>query len=82
MLKNLQSLLGYFDKKSLKYIHYFFILSNIICIFALILFYIHMKYYISISLYKSGLIIFRTGLFIGICPCLFTVIINKWKKEQ
>lgn len=72
----------YFEPKAIKMIEKCLIISIIICLTGLLLFSIYDTYYISIILYKSSLIIFRTGIMIGLFPIAFTLIIEKWKKDQ
>lgn len=72
----------YFEPKAIKMIENCLIISIITCLIGLLLFSFYNTYYISINLYKSSLIIFRTGLMIGIFPIAFTFVIGKWKKDQ
>jgi len=72
----------YFEPTSIKLIKQCFILSIIICLISLLLLTFYNTYYISINLYKSSLIIFRTGLMIGLFPTAFALVIGKWKKDQ
>lgn len=72
----------YFEAKSIKLINICFVISIIICLFGTLLLSFYNTYYISIDLYKSSLIIFRTGLMIGLFPIAFALVIGKWKAEQ
>ena len=72
----------YFEPKSIRMIKKCFILSILTCLCSLLISFIHYKYYISIHLFEASLILFRTGIMIGIFPIVFTVIIEKWKKES
>ncbi len=82
MQKFIQKYSTYFEPKAVKMIKKCFILSIITCLMALLLFSFYNTYYISISLYEASLIIFRTGLMIGLFPVAFTLVIGKWKKDQ
>lgn len=82
MQKFIQKYSVYFEPKAIKMINNCFIISIITCLIGLLLFSFYDTYYISIDLYKSSLIIFRTGLMIGLFPGVFTLIIGKWKKEH
>jgi len=77
-----ENYLAYLEPKSLKLIENCFIISIITCLFGLLFLSFYNTYYISISLYESSLIIFRTGLMIGLFPSVFALIIEKWKKDQ
>ena len=70
------------DEKSLKLILFFQKISIFICLLATFLLEIYSKYYISVILYQSAIILFKTGLMIAIFPTFFSVIINKWKNDQ
>ena len=77
-----QNCSDYFEPKSLKMIDNCFIISMIICLFGLLLLSFYNTYYISIYLYESSLIIFRTVLMIGLFPSVFALVIGKWKKDN
>jgi hypothetical protein len=72
----------YFEPKSINLIYKCFIISCITCLFGILLLSFYNTYYISIDLYKSSLIIYRTGLMIGLFPVAFALVIGKWKKEH
>lgn len=82
MQKFIQKYSAYFEPKAIKMIEKCFIISIITCLIGLLLFSFYTTYYISISLYEASLIIFRTGLMIGLFPVAFTLVIGKWKKDQ
>ncbi len=77
MQKFIQKYTTYFEPKAIKMIQKCFIISIITCLISLLLFSFYQTYYISIVLYKASLIIFRTGLMIGLFP-----VIGEWKKDQ
>ncbi len=74
--------LSYFEPKAVKLIDQCFVVSIITCLFGVLLLSFYNTYYISINLYESSLIIFRTGLMIGLFPMAFALVIGKWKKEN
>ncbi len=82
MQKFIQKYATYFEPKAIKLIEKCFVISMIICLIGVLLFSFYHTYYISISLYEASLIIFRTGLMIGLFPVAFTLVIGKWKKEH
>lgn len=82
MQKFIQKYSVYFEPKAIKMIKKCLILSIITCLIGLLLFSFYHTYYISITLYEASLIIFRTGLMIGLFPVAFTLVIGKWKKDQ
>lgn len=77
-----QNYYDYFEPKSLKLIDNCFIISMITCLFGTLLLSFYNTYYISNLLYESSLIIFRTGLMIGIFPSAFALVIGKYKKDN
>lgn len=72
----------YFESKAINLIEKCLIISCITCLFAIFLFSFYNTYYISHLLYHASLIIYRTGLMIGLFPFAFTLVIEKWKKDQ
>lgn len=82
MQKFVQKYSDYFEPKAIKMIEKCFVISIITCLIGLLLFSFYNNYYISVLLYQSSLIIFRTGLMIGLFPIAFTLVIGKWKKDQ
>ena len=82
MKKLIKKYLNYFEPKSIKMINDCFILSIITCLIGLLFISYYNTYYISIFLYRAGIIIFRTGLMIGLFPPFFTIIIQNWKTTK
>ena len=81
-MRNLiQKYKNYFEPKTIKLINIFFIISSVVCLIGLLILYIYSKYYISHLLYDASIIIFRTGIILGIFPTFFAFVIEKWKKE-
>lgn len=81
MQKLIEKYSAYFEPKAVKMINQCFIISIITCLLGVLLFSFYNTYYISISLYEASLIVFRTGLMIGLFPIAFTLVIGKWKKD-
>ncbi len=71
-----------FDKKTKKIMFILNIISILFCNTAIILLYIFNKFYISIVLYKSSLIIFRTGLFINIFSIICGIFFTSLKEQK
>ena len=69
-----------FDSKTVKLMKNFNITSVITCFISLILLYIFNEFYISISLYKCSLILFRTGLLINISSIICGIFVTELKK--
>lgn len=82
MQKFIQKYSDYFEPKAIQLIEKCFIISIITCLVGLLLLSFYNTYYISISLYEASLIVFRTGLMIGLFPSAFALVIGKWKKEN
>ena len=73
---------SYFEPKSIHLIKQCFIISIITCLIGILLLSFYNTYYISIHLYRASIIIYRTGLMIGLFPVAFALVIGKWKKEN
>ncbi len=82
MQKFVQKCSGYFEPKAIKMIEKCLIVSMITCLVGVLLLSFYNTYYISIFLYEASLIVFRTGLMIGLFPAAFVLVIGKWKKEN
>ena len=72
----------YFQPDIIKMIKKCLIISCLTCLFGVLLLSFYNTYYISINIYKASLIIFRTGLMIGLFPVAFILIIGKWKNNH
>ena len=70
------------DKKALKLLHIFNLISIIICTIGIIIMYIHYKYFISFDLFEAAIIIFRTGLLANCFSIMSAFVINKFKEEN
>ena len=70
------------DKKTLKLLNIFNIISNIICIIGIAMMYIHYKYFISFDLFEAAIIVFRTGLLASTFSIMSAFVINKFKEEN
>lgn len=70
------------DKKTLKLLNQSTNFSFIFCLFGILLMYIHYTYFISFDLFDISLIIFRTGLLIGVFSLMSAYVINKYKEDN
>lgn len=70
------------DKKTIKLLDKVTYFSFIFCLFGIILMYIHYKYFISFDLFDISLIVFRTGLLIGVFSVISAFVINKYKEDN
>ena len=75
MQKFIQKYSIYFEPKAILLIEKCFIISCITCLLGVLLLCFYDTYYISHFLYSASLIIYRTGLMIGLFPIAFTLII-------
>ena len=82
MQKFIQKYSIYFEPKAIKMIKICLIISSIVCLLSVLLLYFHHIYYISHFLNDASLIIFRTGVMIGLFPMAFSLIIGKYKHDQ
>lgn len=82
MNKLLREYKKYFEPKSIKLIIKCLIISAITCLVGVWFLSFYNSYYISINLYNASLIIFRTGLMIGLFPPFFTIVIKSWKLKN
>ena len=64
------------DKKILNLLHKTLTFSFAICLFGILLMDLFFKYCISFDLFKISIIVFRTGLLIGISGIMSSFIIN------
>lgn len=77
-----QNYINYFEIKAIYLIEKCLIISCITCLFSILILSFYHSYYITHYLYDASLIIFRTGLMIGLFPFAFVLVIEKWKKDQ
>ena len=66
------------NKKTLKLVNTMLYISFFICIIGILNLYIFNTYYISIDLYKSGIIIFRTGLLAGVFSIMYGIFFENY----
>ena len=71
-----------FDKKTIKLINSFSLVSFIFFFISLILLYVFYKFYISITFYKSSLILLRTGLLINVFSIICGICVTNIKNEN
>lgn len=72
----------YFESKSIRLIEKCFVFSIIMCLVSLLLLSYYNIYYISYIIFDASIIIFRTGLMVGLFPIAFALVIGKWKLEH
>ena len=82
MQKLVEKYKSYIEPKSIELIKKCLIISGITCLLSVLLSGIYNTFYISHFLYDASLIIFRTGLMIGLFPTAFALVIGKHKKDQ
>lgn len=82
MQRLIQKYKSYFEPKSIQLIEKCLIISIFTCLIGTLLLSFYNTYYISINLYKASIIIYRTGLMIGLFPFAFALVIGKWKTDQ
>lgn len=70
------------DQKTIKLLNKSINFSFLVCLIGIILIYIHYKYFISFDLFDISIIIFRTGLLIGVFSLMSAFIINKYKENN
>ncbi len=78
----IQKYKSYFEPKSIQLIEKCLIISILTCLIGMLLLSFYNTYYISINLYRASIIIYRTGLMIGLFPFAFALVIGKWKADQ
>lgn len=66
------------NKKTIMLVNLFLYISFFICIIGILNLYIFNTYYISINLYKSGIIIFRTGLLAGVFSIMYGIFFENY----
>lgn len=64
------------DKKTIRLINIFQVISLIISIIGTITLYIFLKFFISFDLYEISIIIFRTGLLAGVSSLCIGIFFN------
>lgn len=66
------------DKKILNLLDKTLAFSFAICLLGILLLHIFLENFISFRLYEASIIVFRTGLFIGITSVMSSLIINRY----
>lgn len=72
----------YFEPKAINLIEKCFVFSIIMCLVSLLLLSYNNIYYISYLIFNASIVIFRTGLMVGLFPIAFALVIGKWKYEH
>lgn len=66
------------SKKIKRLVNINLLISFIICLLGIINLWIYNTYYISAYLFKSSIIIFRTGLFLGVFSIIYGIFFEKY----
>ena len=66
------------NKKVKKLVNIHLLIGLLISILGIILLWVFNTYYISIYLFKSSIIIFRTGLFIAVFSVIYGIFFEKY----
>lgn len=66
------------SQKVKKLVNINLIISFIICLIGIIMLWIHNTFYISIYLFKASIIIFRTGLFVGVASIIYGIFFENY----
>ena len=82
MQKWIEKYNSYFEPKAVKVIKKCLFISGLTCSLGIFLLGTYHFFYISHLLYDASLIIFRTGIMIGLFPGAFVLVIGKWKNEH
>ena len=80
--KNVQNLFKSLDKKTIKLIEFNNMVSIFSCILAIVVMYLHYKFYISRILFLGSITLFKTGILIFICSYIFSLAINFYKEKH
>ena len=70
------------DEKTIKLLNKSFHFSFLFCLLGILLMYIHYFYFISFDLFDISIIIFRSGLLIGVFSIMSALVINKYKEDN
>lgn len=70
------------DKKTINLLNKSIKFSFSFCLLGILLMYIHYTYFISFDLFDISLIVFQTGLLIGVFSIISAFIINKYKEDN
>lgn len=66
------------NKKTKRLVNINLLISFITCLLGIITLWIYNTYYISMYLFDTGIVIFRTGLFIGTCSIMFGIFFENY----
>lgn len=68
------------SKKIKKLVNIHLLISFLVCLSGIIMFWIYSTYYISIILFKASIIVFRTGLFIAVFAIIYGIFFENYLK--
>lgn len=66
------------NKKSQRLVNINLLISFIVSLLGILTLYVYNTYYISLYLFDIGIIIFRTGLFIGTSSIMYAIFFEKY----
>lgn len=66
------------NKKSQRLVNINLLISFIVSLLGILTLYIYNTYYINLYLFDIGIIIFRTGLFIGTSSIMYAIFFEKY----
>ena len=66
------------NKKSQRLVNINLLISFIVSLLGILILYIYNTYYINLYLFDIGIIIFRTGLFIGTSSIMYAIFFEKY----
>ena len=69
------------NKKSQRLVNINLLISFIVSLLGILTLYIYNTYYISLYLFDIGIIIFRTGLFIGTSSIMYAIFFEKYLEQ-
>ncbi len=68
------------SKKIRRLVNIHLLISFLVCLFGIAMLWVYNTYYISITLFKSSIIVFRTGLFIGVASIIYGIFFENYLK--
>lgn len=68
------------SKKVKRLVNINLLISFFVCIIGIAMLWIHNAYYISIYLFRASIVVFRTGLFIGVVAIIYGIFFEKYLK--
>lgn len=66
------------NKKIKKLVNIHLLISFFVCLIGIIMLWTYNTYYISIELFKISIVVFRTGLFIGVASIIYGIFFENY----